>query len=507
MQNNLLYDLIQQLDKSEKRYFKLYAERTNQGDKLYTSLFNSLAEQIKYDENHTLNSLKTQFPKLTIRLLQVHKSHLYDLLLDALRLYHSERTKALTLYKTLESIEILYEKGLVQNARKELNAAFKIVAQTHYTTLLPELHRWDFMLNAPTQSADELGKKNELYSAQMSALTVQKKFQYLYLRAIQLRIAAVNTRSAIDIAAFDEFVQQPLLQNNTDLLSYWSKLRYLQIWAMYYFVKQNFESEILYNYDIVQHLEACPDFLQEQANIYISNFSRWLILLRRKDEALYLENLKVFEQFPSRLNRDKQRAEARVFFLISASEMLRLMQKNDYQALYDQIPALIEKHEKYIKFAEANHYITFWYKCAYVCVALEKYDEALRFLTTVINEYDEEARGDVYAYALILRVLVHFTLENWSLLPYIAQTTYLHLKKRQQFSTAEQLILRFLKKAAEQLSERERNELLTKLYKNLVETLEKTPKERFILNYFDFVTWLKARIERKTFLSVKLAAI
>jgi hypothetical protein len=505
MKDNALFDLVHRLGKAEKRYFKLYASRAQEdGNKFYTCLFDALLVFKTYDEKLLLTILKKDFANLTPRLLQAHKSHLHDLLLDALRLFHSNRTKALSIYRLLENIEILYEKGLNRQAQKELNAAYKMAEQAHYTTLLPELNRWAMILQN-NLSDSELSDRYKAHLSQLSTLQQETILQECYTTAIALRTKASSTRNEQSIQDFDAFMQHDLLRNYSTEpphLSFWVRLRQLQIWAMYYFVKQNFEAELETNRVLVAHLDANPLFLQEQPSVYIGAYSRWLILLKRKNIPLYLVQLTVFETFPQQLQRDKARAEAKIFFLVSGMEILRLMQNNDFQALYAQFPVFFAKHEQYQKFAVAEQEVGFWYKCAYICMALSHSEEALIYLNKIINEFEEKARADIYAYALILRVLVHYSLKNWDLLPYIAQTTFAHLEKRRQFSQSERFILKFIKKASKQLSEAERTAHLLQLQQKLLQVVH-LPTERFILNYFDFPTWLKAQIEHKSFLEAK----
>ncbi|MGZ6540063.1 MAG: hypothetical protein ACXVEB_16925, partial [Bacteroidia bacterium] len=82
-----LFQLIKSLNKSEKRYFNLYASRHTIGEKNnYIILFEAIDKQSEYDEELILK----QFKKETfVNKFSIAKSRLYDVVLDSLTAFHS----------------------------------------------------------------------------------------------------------------------------------------------------------------------------------------------------------------------------------------------------------------------------------------------------------------------------------------------------------------------------------------------------------------------------------
>ena len=82
-----LFQLIKSLNKSEKRYFSLYASRHTIGEKNnYIILFEAIDKQLEYNESLILKQFKKE---AFINKFSIAKSRLYDVVLDSLTAFHS----------------------------------------------------------------------------------------------------------------------------------------------------------------------------------------------------------------------------------------------------------------------------------------------------------------------------------------------------------------------------------------------------------------------------------
>ena len=105
---DILFQLIQSLEKAEKRHFKLYIKRSSSREDLkIIQLFDAIDKGKDYDEKQILKKLpgieKPQFANL--------KAHLYKELLASLRLLKSTESIDLQLHEQLDYARILYNKG------------------------------------------------------------------------------------------------------------------------------------------------------------------------------------------------------------------------------------------------------------------------------------------------------------------------------------------------------------------------------------------------------------
>src|SRR5215213_4171860 len=125
--NDILFQLIQSLEKAEKRHFKLYIKRSSSNENLkIVQLFDAIDKMSEYDEKVLLKKLpsiqKTQLSNL--------KAHLYKQILASLRLLKSADSLDLQLNEQFDYAHILYKKGLFQQSLRVLERA-KDLAKTH----------------------------------------------------------------------------------------------------------------------------------------------------------------------------------------------------------------------------------------------------------------------------------------------------------------------------------------------------------------------------------------
>ena len=117
-----LFELIQSLDKSEKRYFKLaFSDQVK--DKKYIKLFDVLERTEIYDEKKIKYQIKDAY-------LEKHyaetKYYLYQQILKVLKEYRTQHSIDNILLDKLQNIEILIQKALFDQAIKELTKAKKM---------------------------------------------------------------------------------------------------------------------------------------------------------------------------------------------------------------------------------------------------------------------------------------------------------------------------------------------------------------------------------------------
>ncbi|MFZ1593580.1 MAG: hypothetical protein WAT27_15920, partial [Chitinophagales bacterium] len=110
---------------SEKRQFVVYANRHVIGESnKYLSLFHLLQEMPVYDELQLITLVKKQ--GLVAKYLKADQHYLYQLLLESLVMQHDNKSANLLVKSALLKIEILFDKGLYKQCKKEIVKAIAI---------------------------------------------------------------------------------------------------------------------------------------------------------------------------------------------------------------------------------------------------------------------------------------------------------------------------------------------------------------------------------------------
>ncbi|HEY1040601.1 MAG TPA: hypothetical protein VGF30_14405, partial [Bacteroidia bacterium] len=107
--------MIHSLSASEKGYFK---KNSPASDNIYVKLFDLINGQENYDENKLLKAIKNESASKNF---SVTKRYLYDAILASLVSYQSQKNVESQLNNEIESIRILYNKGLYDQCEKMLH--------------------------------------------------------------------------------------------------------------------------------------------------------------------------------------------------------------------------------------------------------------------------------------------------------------------------------------------------------------------------------------------------
>ena len=135
-----LFQLIQSLEKAEKRNFKLFIKRSSGNENLkIVELFDALDKLHDYDEAVLLKKLSS------IRKPQLSniKVHLYKQLLASLRILKSTDSIDMQLNEQLDHARILYNKGLYLQSLKILEKLKETAKHHNKFNFLTQVISWE----------------------------------------------------------------------------------------------------------------------------------------------------------------------------------------------------------------------------------------------------------------------------------------------------------------------------------------------------------------------------
>ena len=147
MKNEPLFDLIDSLTMSEKRFFKIFSQRHVIGEENQYLLMFDFIDKSKNINNETL--LEQPFSKN----LSAEKNYLYRLILKSLNAYYFDFSTKMKVQNLIISAEILAYKGLETQALKTLEKVEKIASEAELFTHLLTIKQTEFekchMLRSP----------------------------------------------------------------------------------------------------------------------------------------------------------------------------------------------------------------------------------------------------------------------------------------------------------------------------------------------------------------------
>ena len=277
--SDTLYRLIHALDKSEQRYFTLFAERHQiGGNNNYWQLF----QIIKKNKIGSDKELQPHIQGLDfVKHLPVVKHQLTDNLLKALSQYDEANSEEQQIKRQCHKAFILLEKDLPEMAEKYLNKAEKkALAQEHFH-LMPEIIeiRKRIITKRYYKKTDSEALAALYEVAEKYRHLQQNKDDYWLLRS---RIYKLHSSKAVDRKVHEqeeltELLNAPQLKDEQQTQSKDAQLDYLQLNALRYFIDKNYQQAFEYNRRFLRLFDEHPYLLPLYPGRYRAILNNYLI--------------------------------------------------------------------------------------------------------------------------------------------------------------------------------------------------------------------------------------
>jgi hypothetical protein len=496
IRNPFVFELIKSMNMSEKRQFKIFSTRhILHSENKYLQLFDVLDEMEEYDETALKETLLAK--NKLILYFKADMNFLYQQILKSLVLFHSGKTTPLILNERISVIEILYYKGNFAQCIKEITKAAAIARTTESFSSLLTVLQYEKLIynNLDGYKRTETDILNDI-SRITGIIQNHIEYQQLYNKTNQIRIAVSKTRDLRGINALSELLNHPLMKHERSALSLNAKLKFYQIYAMYYYVTRAREKELLFNKKSIAVLDDHPVYKEEQLIEYVNTYSRILSITKDMNEAVFYKELNTVRsiQIPS----DKLyylKVSSQIFNFSYMIELSMYLQKKKFKDAANIINEIESGLKKYKKILTPSYKITFLYMLAYYYFSVGNYDSARRKINTLLNDYSEETRPDLYNFAKLMNLLIHFEYKNYGYIKYKRASIQYYFKKESSAFRTENTILKFFSREKNYTDDLQKSLLELK---SSMEKIKQDSIEKYALNYFDFSDWVESKITRKS---------
>lgn len=492
-----LFDLIKSLNKGERRYFKIFSSWHIIGNQNnYVTLYDAIQKQDVYDEKALKESLKNS---PFINHFPVIKKQLYELILKSLHEYHSSTSPEETIKKSSHQAKILMEKGLYDQAGKLIDKTISKAEENELLEILPEIFEVRKLLLSRQYfkglSGQELSNIEQEESDNLKKLENLNLIKMLSAKIAQFHYQKISGRTVSDLKEVDKIMQHPILQDQKNVLTFRAQLDFLQVHATSNFIKGETNKAYEYNKQFLDLLNTSG-----KANIYpqryVSALNNFLIdsLVLGKYEAVEsgiqrlrsLPNEKAFARL--------ENLELNVFRLTYQLELNMFINLKQFKRGTQHKEGILEGLKKFKGKIVKHNVVTLNYLLAYIYFGNREYNEALSFINKILNDREEKAVQEVYSFARLLNLLIHYELGNHQLLESLIKSTYRYQKKREKLFNTEKLILKYLDKLNYMVDPGEKTETF-KTFHNELKILQTKPEEKRAFNYFDFAWWTESKIQ------------
>ncbi len=498
--NNKLWALIKSLSKGEKKSIKSAVVYHKEGKSNAMRLYEAIEKQKVYDEQ----SLKKKFEGTKmVKHFAAEKVHLYDFILKNLADYHQNLSPKTTAFDLLKRAEILLNKGFYTECQQLLEKTKKLAQ--NYSLLTASYEVVDMQMKLANLRINQENQKPLQYLIEDRAYIVKQLDNANTYQLISKEIYTIYRKlygaTSEDVEKnLEHLMEHPLLQDESEAISYESKKSFYYIHSLYNAITNRLELSNEYSEKRVQWVETKPFILKRDIPAYLRdllNLVRSQMQLGKVEEskATFAKLQELPDKYPASFNVT---SKTMLFTKILLIESMICLATFDFEP----VPNIILKVEQTILSNETEYDIidTLRIYChlANIQFYFEEYNQTIDWCNRILNLQNIRDIAEERIAIYIFNMLSHYELGNYDLLPHLVQQAFRYMNKMGRSNPFKRAILNFIKSQLKNpnISKQE----FQKCKSKLLDIQSKTATN--LLPNFNIIAWLDSKIQKKTFLEI-----
>lgn len=493
-----LFKLIKSLQKSEKRFVRLYAGRHVKGSNHSLLLLGAIERQKIYDEK----ALKKKFHGSTLgKHFAFNKQYLYKLILKALHQYHSHSSMEEVIKEQTHYIKILFDRRLLDACEKLIDKTLSLAKKYEAYPELIRLWEWKMEMTAVRlfRGHDEKdllviesGMKNVLkdLSGYMSIYLEQRK---LYFHAETRGILMVRDHKEEYLKMSDELKKRHVTGFRANLF----KEYFLEL------VNRNLTGDIKVTETNIRNIlglvDHYPHIIKDNPREYQTTLYNYGI------HKLYARDYEKAQELADKLRHFTETTRLGPGPLQASLDFHAILQLGIYQGMlrYEEAEKYFSEFRKKQKKFEGlatNHsrLKVIYYVMSRLCFGTAHYKEAIRYLSHITSAKSSNERTDIDDYARIIQMLCFFVTGKTLALETLSRTVRRSTAKNNNLFRIEKLMFDFVNENNKHIHNKP---LMKDQYDKLLEELKGierkgTKEEKLALEYIDLIKWTEMQLSR-----------
>lgn len=505
-QKDQLFTLIKSLNKSEKRNFKLYANRFQSGtDTKFILLFDALDKLETYDEVLLLKKLKS----VKKRHLPNLKRHLYKQILVSLRLIYIQKNIDIEIREQLDFARILYGKGLYMQSLKILERIKKIAVEHHQDLLHLEILEFRKLIEA-RHITRNWKIKNEIEglmeeSDKRSMVTIStSKLSNLNIIIHGYYIRFGHVKSAEDIIRVQQFYT-----SNTPTDLPWSRLTFFEKSNLYqsnmwfFYILLDFESCMEQTRQWLNLFEVDDKMKEKDPDLYMRGFYyllTFLFLQHDKDEFFYY--LQKFENFVN-LFEEQFNANSKMtaFTYLNLCRLNYCFLDRQFEKGKKLANEIVNTSPGFQNNLDTQRLLLFNYKASYLSFACGEFDAALQHLQPITALKNDFLREDLLYNARLLQMICYYELKDFDFVASLIPNLQRSFKKSSEISKLQECTLKLLKELLKTPLGSSKN--VFNRFLDQMNLLKDDPFEKKAMVYLNIPDWIKSKLNHTLIKNLK----
>lgn len=497
--SDALFNLIKSLKKSEKRYFRIMVNHDeSNGGKKYIRLFDLIDEQHQFNEE----SLLEKDPEINPKQLSNLKAHLYKKILKSIRQYNHASVLDIQIREMIDYAQILFNRSLYDQCATVLKKAKKQTYKIGNLELQLEILKWEKNVLTQTVGSDNQKRVNRIIAEVQDTnnrINNINSFTNLSVKLNSLYYKIGYIRSHRDYEKIVKLFNDRMPDYKDVDLSLNEKLNLYSLFVGYYFFIQDFENGYQYAKKWVALFDAHKEIRLSKIEMYLRAINNLMIaqykLYKYYEFVETNRRLREIRDFPKNVMNENIRLKLLKYTYVH--EFNRFFMLGDFDIGVSLMNKIKPRLEQFITQLDNHSTMIMYYKIASLYFGNENYNEAIFWLNRIINLDTVDIREDIHSFARILNLISHYELGNVDVIDYYIRSTYRFLLKKDDLHDFQKHILRFLKKLSYHFTEDKLIPEFKKLRQQLI-PLQENPYEKRAFIYFDIISWLECKIEKRS---------
>lgn len=494
LKNENLLNLISSMTKSEKRNFKLIAQKTGGKDKLYILLFDFLDKYKKFDETLLMKKLpqlkKSQFSNL--------KSTLYKQLLRALRDVNKEEYPEIKARERFDFAKVLYAKGQYRASLDMLDVVKRISSKNQlplyqYLALnFEKIIESQHVTKSMSSRAYLLAKDS---SELLENLEVTNELSNLSLLLYANYLENGYVKNEEEYRDLHKYFHSILPIVEIEELDFYQKLYLYQSYVWFHHMSQDFANYYRYAQKWVNLFDEYPEMKRPATTFYIKGMHNVLNALfmagkRKMFKSTFYEFMG-FNDESLNLSVNEQ-GQLKIFRYIHGinSIFMSANYKDGVSFVRELVQAIRDEPHLW----DANRILVINYKIACVYFGNGDLDKTITHLNMVEDAYKPRLKVDIQCFARVLNLIAHYELGNELLVSYKIKSVFRFLLKMGELEKVHKEILGFVRRTP-----RMSKATIVMEFSQLRDRLVEVEKDRFEKRpflYLDIISWLESKIKK-----------
>lgn len=439
--SDFLHQLIHSLDRSEKRYFKVFsAQQKGKGAKNYLKVYEAMENMQEWSAEELLNALSGE---PFVPYLSSEKNYLWKTLLKAMRSYHESQFSEIRTHDQFLEARILESKGLYLAAMKQLDKALKGARQLNQLAL--EL----IILNRKINLVHFLKDRNrenlleQLLAEKEQGLARMQKSERvhdLYHRYMGMTRSA-SRQSKDQESELAKRIRKEIGHLTPAELTLQAQIHRQSLFFLMERSERDMKAAFSHQQQVVTLWESTTASRKQFPEHYKKDLANLL------GAAFFVNRFDIFEQTLDKIRKLPDASfdqEAEMFQNVFFYELVWKMNVGKWDEAQQLVPEIELGLEKFaVKINKARE-LGFYYNICILFFFQSQWQAALKWARKLTQDLPSDHRQDLQQFGRLLELIIHCELDNFALLEYRIPAAKRFLQKRGSLMQFDQLVFRLL---------------------------------------------------------------